>query len=230
MMPRETDLPFCDDCYESLELLSEPMCRRCGGPLPLLSDAPEYGHKSAKQRRWLLSLPRPQNVVRRNNRRRFVLLAKLRELVLRMKRSEGDSISLAVGRLIWQLRHDRLAALEADVVAPIPLHWRRRLAHRTNSAAILAEVLADDLHTPAGHGSASPAPPYAAAIGVNAAATLEKCAAGLSRPRRISFNRRPRRARGRHSHDRRHVQRSRPSPATLRREAHHDSRRSPGNW
>jgi ComF family protein len=65
-----------------------------------------------------------------------------------MKRSEGDSISLAVGRLIWNLRHERLASLDADVVVPIPLHWRRRLAHRTNSAAVLAEVLSDNLRTP----------------------------------------------------------------------------------
>ena len=72
----------------------------------------------------------------------------LRELVLRMKRSEGDGLSLAMGELLWQRHGDRLAALEADVVAPIPLHWRRRVVHRTNSAAVLAEVIARRLRLP----------------------------------------------------------------------------------
>jgi ComF family protein len=67
----------------------------------------------------------------------------LRELVLRMKCADGDSLSLAVGELVWRQCGERLAALEADVVVPIPLNWRRRVAHRTNSAAVLAEVLAN---------------------------------------------------------------------------------------
>jgi ComF family protein len=144
---RETDLPFCDDCYVSLEILSEPLCRRCGGPLPVLNDAPNCEHKNAKH---------AVGCFRCLGRKMWfdetiaagLYSGKLRELVLRMKRSEGDAISLALGRLIWQLRHDRLKSLDADVIVPIPLHWRRRLAHRTNSAAILAEVLADNLRTP----------------------------------------------------------------------------------
>jgi ComF family protein len=69
----------------------------------------------------------------------------LRDSILRMKRSEGDSLSLAIGRLTWQKCSERLKELNVDVVAPIPLHWRRRLAHRTNSAALLAEVLSNKL-------------------------------------------------------------------------------------
>jgi predicted amidophosphoribosyltransferase len=65
-----------------------------------------------------------------------------------MKRAEGDSLSLALGRLTWHLRSERLTALDADVVVPIPLHWRRRLVHKTNSAAVLAEVIAGQLKTP----------------------------------------------------------------------------------
>jgi ComF family protein len=144
---RGTELPFCNDCFETLELLSEPTCRRCGGPLPLLSGGSHGQPKSAAE---------PIGCVRcRGHKLWFdetiaagLYDGSLRELVLRMKRAEGDSISLAVGRLICQLRGERLAALDADVVAPIPLHWRRRLVHRTNSAAILAEVLSNRLGVP----------------------------------------------------------------------------------
>jgi predicted amidophosphoribosyltransferase len=73
---------------------------------------------------------------------------RLRELLLRMKEAEGDPLSLAVGQLLWKQREQPLRAVGAHLVSPIPLHWRRRLAHRTNSAALLAEVLASQLRVP----------------------------------------------------------------------------------
>jgi predicted amidophosphoribosyltransferase len=76
----------------------------------------------------------------------------LKDVVLRMKQAEGDALSLAMGRLIWHVRRERLAALSVDVVAPIPLHWRRRIAHRTNSAGLLAEVLSSKLGVPRADG------------------------------------------------------------------------------
>jgi ComF family protein len=72
----------------------------------------------------------------------------LREMLLRMKRADGDSISLALGQLLWQRCADRLSQSDTHVVVPIPLHWRRRWVHRTNSAAVLAEVLAGRLGAP----------------------------------------------------------------------------------
>jgi ComF family protein len=77
---------------------------------------------------------------------------RLREMLLQMKQSTGNSLSLAMGDLVWKQCRDRLTAAKPDVVAPIPLHWRRRLVHRTNSAALLAEVLADRLHVPLAEG------------------------------------------------------------------------------
>jgi len=76
----------------------------------------------------------------------------LKNVLLRMKQTEGDALSLAIGRLIWQARGERLAALNADVIAPIPLHWRRRIAHRTNSAGLLAEILSSKLGVPRADG------------------------------------------------------------------------------
>jgi ComF family protein len=73
---------------------------------------------------------------------------RLRELLLRMKQAEGDPLSLAMGQLIWRQRSDRFVEAPPHVIVPIPLHWRRRLAHRTNSAALLAEVLASHLRLP----------------------------------------------------------------------------------
>ena len=44
----------------------------------------------------------------------------------------------------WAARKGRLLLDRADVIAPIPLHWTRRLRRRTNQAADLARHLASN--------------------------------------------------------------------------------------
>lgn len=142
---------FCDECFESLEILHEPMCLRCAGPLPLLSQPAEHSaHHGSKA----------DGCYRCRGRKLWfdetvtagLYEGLIRELVLRMKQSTGDQLSIAMGRLLGELRHEHLMSLNVDVVAPIPLYWRRRLQHRTNSAAVIAEVLASQLRVPMADG------------------------------------------------------------------------------
>jgi predicted amidophosphoribosyltransferase len=49
---------------------------------------------------------------------------------------------------MWRQCGERIAQAGAHVVVPIPLHWRRRWAQRTNSAAVLAEILSGRLGLP----------------------------------------------------------------------------------
>ena len=149
-----SDASLCEACLEQMELFAGPMCGRCGAPVPFAEAD---------------TAPSPQRSPRRSGRvgcyrcrgRKMwfdetialgLYSGRLRELLLRMKQAEGDALSLAMGRLIWQMRGERLAAIGADVVAPIPLHWRRRVVHRTNSAAVLAEVLSAKLRVPLADG------------------------------------------------------------------------------
>ena len=100
---RATDLPFCDACFESLDLLHEPMCRRCGGPLPILTNARREDASGAKE---------PPGCYRCRGRKMWfdetiaagLYEGRLRELLLRMKTDKGDPLSLAMGKLMWQLR------------------------------------------------------------------------------------------------------------------------------
>lgn len=141
------DVLLCPACLEELETFTEPMCEKCGATVP----AVEF---SDRQERRPISLE--AGCYRCRGRKlwfdRTVALGpysgRLRELVLRMKSAEGDSVSQAVGKLLWRKRGERLAAATADVVVPVPLHWRRRIEHRTNSAALLAEIIASNLHVP----------------------------------------------------------------------------------
>jgi predicted amidophosphoribosyltransferase len=165
------DFSICDACLEQMEFFEGPTCLRCGAPLPFaqpadMDDKPSLDGKGSGEGQLLTGeAPVPRAALEGRGRigcyhcrgRKIwfdatIVLGsysgKLRELLLRMKQAEGDDLSLAIGRLTWQMRGERLAALDADVVAPIPLHWRRRLVHRTNSAAVLAEVLSAKLGLP----------------------------------------------------------------------------------
>ncbi len=141
------DIWLCDRCSEQLEVFPEPMCVRCGAPVPAVlfgSEAPSNNstkstgcYRCSGRKLWFdetIALGRYHG--------------ELREMILRMKSFQGDSLSLTMARLLLATRERRLKELEADVVVPVPSHWRRRIVHRTNSAALLAEVLAGKLRAP----------------------------------------------------------------------------------
>ncbi len=79
----------------------------------------------------------------------------LREAVLRMKSPADEPLAVAVGRLLADVRHSELSAWRADLVVPVPMHWRRRLARGANSPDLLAAILARRLKTRAGVGALS---------------------------------------------------------------------------
>jgi ComF family protein len=134
------DASFCRACLANFALSAGGACPRCAAPLP--------GGGAAQQR--------PSPCVHCQGRR-FAFHAaiaagryagRLRELILRMKRAEENVLSLAIGQLVWERCRESLQAAEVDVVVPVPMHWRRRIAHGTNSAALLAEVVAGQLRVP----------------------------------------------------------------------------------
>lgn len=70
----------------------------------------------------------------------------LREAILRAKESEG--VAETLGR-VWALaRGEQLSALRADVVVPVPLHWRRRWDRGFNQSEAVARGLAAVLGLP----------------------------------------------------------------------------------
>ncbi len=141
------DVWLCDRCSEQLGIFPEPMCVRCGAPVPAalfgLADAASNPtattgcYRCSGRKLWFdetIALGRYDD--------------ELREMILRMKSFQGDSLSLTMARLLFATRERRLEELKADVVVPVPSHWRRRIVHRTNSAALLAEALAGKLRVP----------------------------------------------------------------------------------
>lgn len=143
--PSEIELPFCADCLESFELFDGPTCEQCGVALretECLRESKRGGCVYCDGRKlWF------DGTIAAG-----LYAGRLRELLLRMKHAQGQGLALAIGRLVAETCREKLARVEPDVVAPVPMHWRRRLMRGSNSASILAEVLAGELRAPLAEG------------------------------------------------------------------------------
>jgi ComF family protein len=72
----------------------------------------------------------------------------LRELILRLKHHTGESLAEALGDLWAEHSGPRLRELGAEVIVPVPLHWRRRWTRGYNQSETLARALATGLRLP----------------------------------------------------------------------------------
>jgi ComF family protein len=132
-----SDSLICQKCRRALVPAEQLQCRRCGA---------EIG----------VAMPEATDCVRcRREKYRFqrvVCLGRyrdtLRQSVLRMKRRAEEPLTFEMSRFFFELRRDELAALNADVVVPIPMHWTRRLVRGVNSAELLAAGVARSLGLP----------------------------------------------------------------------------------
>jgi ComF family protein len=132
----ETDAAFCEDCLREAMLLAGPVCRRCGAAVPGQTDRDKC-YRCDGVKFWFeatIALGEYDG--------------RMRDWLLAMKDRRRETLALAVGELLWQRCEERLRACGADVVVPVPMHWRRRLVRGTNSPTILAERLADRLRLP----------------------------------------------------------------------------------
>lgn len=134
-MPAETS-PFCSACVGRLQLLRGATCARCGAAMPGTA-ARQRCHLCRGAKLWFdeaIALGEYDGL--------------LRGWLLAMKHGRGESLALALAELMWRQFGSRLEAMQPDVVVPVPMHWRRRWVHGTNSAELLAERLAGHLRAP----------------------------------------------------------------------------------
>ena len=69
----------------------------------------------------------------------------LRDLILKMKQTDGEPVAEAVGAAWAEASAELLLELGADVVVPVPLHWWRRWTRGFNQSECLARALASRL-------------------------------------------------------------------------------------
>ncbi|WP_342451492.1 ComF family protein [Roseomonas nitratireducens] len=125
---------LCAACFASLKSVTEPFCARCGVPFA------HPGQAADRDADGLSCAPcarRPPSFRRARAALRYDDGAK--RLILPFKHADRTELALPLARQMARAGGALLA--EADVIAPVPAHWRRLLARRYDQAALLALAL-----------------------------------------------------------------------------------------
>ncbi|MEX0697114.1 MAG: ComF family protein [Dongiaceae bacterium] len=134
------DAGLCPACWSKLSFISRPFCERLG--IPFAYD-PGPGLLSME------AIADPPSYHRARAAVRYDDIA--RTLVHAYK--YGDRLDLAptIGR--WTASAGRELLADADILVPVPLHWRRLWARRFNQSAVLAEAVTAASGVPVLHGA-----------------------------------------------------------------------------
>jgi len=119
---------LCPGCWAAIRFIGPPYCDRCGLPFehpePLatcgacLADPPAFAHARAVMRYDDAS----------------------KKLILRFKNADRVHAAPALAAWIARAGGDVLAG--AELIVPVPLHWRRLFRRRYNQSALIARALA----------------------------------------------------------------------------------------
>ena len=119
----------CAGCWAKLSFIEPPYCPRLG--IPFVYD-PGPGLLSME------AIADPPAYQRARAAVRYDDVA--RTLVHALKYQDRTDLAPAMGR--WMARAGRELLGEADVLVPVPLHWRRAWGRRYNQSGALARVIA----------------------------------------------------------------------------------------
>lgn len=123
----------CATCWGNLTFVESPYCQVCGHPF-------EHHIEDVGVCAGCLTKHPPYTLARAC----FVYNEASRGMLLRFKHS--DETYLAPYFATWLTRLIRSNGLHADMVIPVPLHWKRLFSRKYNQAALIASHLADQLN------------------------------------------------------------------------------------
>jgi ComF family protein len=118
----------CAGCWARLSFIAPPFCPRLG--IPFIYD-PGPGLLSME------AIANPPAYARARAAVRYDDVA--RTLVHALKYQDRTDLAPAMGRWMARAGHELLG--EADVLIPVPLHWRRGWSRRYNQSGALARVI-----------------------------------------------------------------------------------------
>ena len=125
----ETHGYLCPQCWGQIKFIEAPWCACCGVPLEF---------DSGPDSLCLACMRDPPSF----ERARAVMLYGdfSRSLILKFK--HADRLDPAPAYATWMVRAAGNLVGDADMIAPVPLHWRRLFSRRYNQSAILAKAVA----------------------------------------------------------------------------------------
>jgi ComF family protein len=119
---------LCPACWAKLSFIAPPYCPRLGIPF-VYDPGPELLSMEA--------IAAPPAYTRARAAVRYDEVA--RTLVHALKYQDRTDLAPAMGRWMARAGHELLA--EADMLVPVPLHWRRGWSRRYNQSGALARVV-----------------------------------------------------------------------------------------
>ena len=118
----------CAGCWAKLSFIAPPYCPRLGIPF-VYDPGPE-----------LLSMEAIANPPAYNRARAAVRYDDVaRKLVHALKYQDRTDLAPAMGR--WMAQAGKELLSDADLLVPVPLHWRRGWSRRYNQSGTLAKVI-----------------------------------------------------------------------------------------
>ena len=123
---------LCAACWARQRWLAPPHCAACGLPAGAEGEAMAPG--------WTCAACTVRRAAPRRTRAALRYDAASRELALRLK--HADALHAAPGFATWMRAAGAELLAEADLLAPVPLHWTRLAWRRFNQAAVLARLVA----------------------------------------------------------------------------------------
>lgn len=134
--PTEQGASLCADCWAETTFITGAICGVCGTPL-----LGEGGSKSIKCDECISDPPKWNA-----GRAAVIYAGGGRRAVLGLK--HGDRLDMAKPLAEWMARSAGDLLYQADVVTPVPLHWRRLVKRKFNQSAELARHLSAISSTP----------------------------------------------------------------------------------
>lgn len=122
---------LCADCWGEVTFIGDATCASCGAPT---ADGP--GHAEDRICDGCAHAPPAWT----RGAAAVVYEGAGRKLILMLK--HGDRLDIAPVAARWMLRAGAKLVETADVIAPVPLHWRRLAKRRFNQAGELAREVA----------------------------------------------------------------------------------------
>jgi len=126
VIPIERSPAVCDACRGKLPWVTEPACMRCGKPV------------GSPEREFCEDCERTQHLFEQG-RAAFTYSGAMRKSVYRMKfQNRRDYLDFYAEAMV-RAGKSYLSYWQPEVIVPVPMHWRKRMARGYNQAELLAE-------------------------------------------------------------------------------------------